>query len=112
MVRRHPRSTPIVSLIPSSTLFRSLDCGGSPQAAGLRPRSPELGLCRGPADIPALRAVAAIRASERGLQQLRLRRPARLRAHIRSEEHTSDLQSLMRNSYAVFCLIIKKRTLD
>src|SRR3546814_2884984 len=28
----------------------------------------------------------------------------RLQAHIRSEEHTSELQSLMRTSYAVFCL--------
>src|SRR3546814_1098945 len=30
-------------------------------------------------------------------------------AGIRSEEHTSELQSLMRNSYAVFCLQKKKR---
>src|SRR3546814_6044302 len=33
---------------------------------------------------------------------------AEKRDHIRSEEHTSELQSLMRNSYAVFCL--KKKT--
>src|SRR3546814_8373818 len=33
---------------------------------------------------------------------------ARLPEHARSEEHTSELQSLMRNSYAVFCL--KKKT--
>src|SRR3546814_3258599 len=37
-----------------------------------------------------------------------------LRGHpvvgIRSEEHTSELQSLMRNSYAVFCLKKKKKT--
>src|SRR3546814_2919395 len=31
------------------------------------------------------------------------------RVHVRSEEHTSELQSLMRNSYAVFCLTNKKR---
>src|SRR3546814_6097679 len=31
------------------------------------------------------------------------------RARLRSEEHTSELQSLMRNSYAVFCLQKKKR---
>src|SRR3546814_10082171 len=30
-------------------------------------------------------------------------------AHIRSEEHTSELQSLMRSSYAVFCLKKKKK---
>src|SRR3546814_3867047 len=32
------------------------------------------------------------------------------RTSLRSEEHTSELQSLMRNSYAVFCLTIQKRT--
>src|SRR3546814_8012929 len=31
-------------------------------------------------------------------------------ASVRSEEHTSELQSLMRNSYAVFCLKKKKKT--
>src|SRR3546814_7988288 len=34
---------------------------------------------------------------------------ARCRAHVRSEEHTSELQSLMRISYAVFCLKKKKK---
>src|SRR3546814_3962297 len=34
-------------------------------------------------------------------QAARIGRPAR---HVRSEEHTSELQSLMRSSYAVFCL--------
>src|SRR3546814_5785658 len=36
--------------------------------------------------------------------------PDRSRVTLRSEEHTSELQSLMRISYAVFCLKIKKRT--
>src|SRR3546814_10375957 len=34
----------------------------------------------------------------------------RRRQRVRSEEHTSELQSLMRNSYAVFCLKKKKKT--
>src|SRR3546814_8263404 len=34
--------------------------------------------------------------------------PDRLAAAVRSEEHTTELQSLMRNSYAVFCLTKKK----
>src|SRR3546814_6934650 len=34
------------------------------------------------------------------------------RALYRSEEHTSELQSLMRNSYAVFCLKKKKKNID
>src|SRR3546814_2105019 len=36
------------------------------------------------------------------------RRPPELIVDVRSEEHTSELQSLMRNSYAVFCLKKKK----
>src|SRR3546814_8866436 len=42
--------------------------------------------------------------------QRALRRVVALGPHIRSEEHTSELQSLMRNSYAVFCLKNKKTT--
>src|SRR3546814_2152660 len=37
------------------------------------------------------------------------RKHRRLRESLRSEEHTSELQSLMRTSYAVFCLKKKKR---
>ena len=51
---------------------RELGGGGPPQAAGLRPRPAELGLCRPPPDLPALRAVAALRASRRRLPQFRL----------------------------------------
>src|SRR3546814_3641070 len=44
----------------------------------------------------------------RVIEQLRLNKPTQLRNLVpsleRSEEHTSELQSLMRNSYAVFCL--------
>src|SRR3546814_3143047 len=38
--------------------------------------------------------------------------PPRKRERLRSEEHTSELQSLMRISYAVFCLKKKKETLN
>ena len=55
---------------------RELGGRGPPQAAGLRARPPELRLCRPPADVPALRAVAALRAPRRRLPQLRLGRPA------------------------------------
>src|SRR3546814_10536273 len=40
------------------------------------------------------------------------RRAATQPLHNRSEEHTSELQSLMRNSYAVFCLKKKKQKQD
>src|SRR3546814_6008628 len=79
MLRRPPRSTRTDTLFPYTTLVRS---------AG-RPRH------RGP-DRPC-----RLRQPRRGRHRGRLRRPRPAR---RSEEHTSELQSLMRISYAVFCL--------
>ena len=58
---------------------RRLAGGRPPQAARLRARPPELRLRRPPADVPALRAVAAVRAPERRLPVVRLGRPARPR---------------------------------
>src|SRR3546814_7013883 len=49
---------------------------------------------------------ARLPAAERGLPDAE----RRLRQRARSEEHTSELQSLMRTSYAVFCLKNKKQT--
>src|SRR3546814_1187761 len=79
MIRRPPRSTRTDTLFPYTTLFRS----------SLRPgvAAVHLGQSR-----PA--AATRLRAGDGG-------RPA---GQIRSEEHTSELQSLMRISYAVFCL--------
>src|SRR3546814_5851035 len=48
------------------------------------------------------------------VEQLQSRHPVGLRLHapsVRSEEHTSELQALMRNSYGVFCLKKKNRTI-
>src|SRR3546814_3944848 len=50
----------------------------------------------------------ALRAFEAAARHLNFTR-AGLELHVRSEEHTSELQSLMRNSYAVFCLKKKKQ---
>src|SRR3546814_3446522 len=55
----------------------------------------------------ALRACIRQIASGSGQQALHFDRPRRVRRE-RSEEHTSELQSLMRISYAVFCLKKKK----
>src|SRR3546814_3991227 len=69
-----------------------------------------IGRCRRIADFGQIRRIAAIG----GLTQRRIVRArsiARSRARVRarrSEEHTSELQSLMRISYAVFCLKKKK----
>src|SRR3546814_1023770 len=89
MIRRPPRSTRTDTLFPYTTLFRSD-----------RPRLPDPP-DRDPGRRPADR-----------VQGLRREGPARARHDLdqahRSEEHTSELQSLMRISYAVFCLKKKK----
>src|SRR3546814_5989118 len=84
MIRRPPRSTRTDTLFPYTTLFRSRPAGGSGGGGRLRPR-------------------------RRAARRSRPRQPARCRCHRRSEEHTSELQSLMRISYAVFCLKKKKK---
>src|SRR3546814_3189375 len=79
MIRRPPRSTRTDTLFPYTTLFRS---------HGVRP-SPELG---GPIEEPAGLTFPPRWGRQRDLRT------------CRSEEHTSELQSLMRISYDVFCL--------
>src|SRR3546814_2771404 len=97
MIRRPPRSTRTDTLVPDTTLCRSHVRPAL--AAGVR------GHGFGEVD----RAVAAAGAAEGdgdvaariGFQA---RQPVVEEAADRSEEHTSELQSLMRTSYAVFCL--------
>src|SRR3546814_8994051 len=64
---------------------------GDPQQPGRAEHAAERGIGRGPA-IGQTHPMA------------RRRRTSDKRTHLRSEEHTSELQSLMRISYAVFCL--------
>src|SRR3546814_3206239 len=89
MIRRPPRSTRTDTLFPYTTLFRSADQGrsGAQRRTVRRDRRARL-------RDPLFGARRAARAA-RGQDQ-------------RSEEHTSELQSLMRISYAVFCLKKKK----
>src|SRR3546814_7632175 len=98
MIRRPPRSTRTDTLFPYTTLFRSPTRGkrGVHRRGRLRelPRVRRPGLPLAPARGRVGVAVAA----------LHLRHDGR-----RSEEHTSELQSLMRISYAVFCLKKKKQ---
>src|SRR3546814_2614569 len=91
MIRRPPRSTRTDTLFPYTTLFRS-----PPLRAGRPPGHAADRDCA-VTDAPSAGARA------RGLSSRR-RAPSRRR----SEEHTSELQSLMRISYAVFCLKKKK----
>src|SRR3546814_7582631 len=87
MIRRPPRSTRTDTLFPYTTLFRS---------AGERRRENHrnevaIGLVR------YARIEEPVHHQSRGVDQ----------NGVRSEEHTSELQSLMRISYAVFCLTKK-----
>src|SRR3546814_5556154 len=97
MIRRPPRSTRTDTLLPYTTLFRSLslaDCLAWFQALELSGAKKEI----------ADRIVREIEARLQFLNNVGLN----YLSLDRSEEHTSELQSLMRISYAVFCL--KKKT--
>src|SRR3546814_5776294 len=103
MIRRPPRSTRTDTLFPYTTLFRSRDRrqfrGGSGAAF---PRGER---CMKKVTNLAFIRAQPVRSAELG---------GRLRRLVarRSEEHTSELQSLMRISYAVFCLKQKKTNDD
>src|SRR3546814_3707063 len=109
MIRRPPRSTRTDTLFPYTTLFRSAGKlvlqpfdGGKIEVVGRLVEEKNVGLRREHARKGSAPGLAA-------------RKPAGLllarQAEIRSEEHTSELQSLMRISYAVFCLK-KKRNVN
>src|SRR3546814_2161069 len=96
MIRRPPRSTRTDTLFPYTTLFRS------PPSAGANGCASAAG-CRS----VRRRYPPAVRYAPRRAFPLR---PDETPRAPRSEEHTSELQSLMRISYAVFCLKKKKNT--
>src|SRR3546814_8245741 len=107
MIRRPPRSTRSDTLFPYTTLFRSpCDAAGRLQRCrnkGYCPPAPPPG-----SPLPARRSIpGAASATPCHAPVLRWRR-SHPPAERRSEEHTSELQSLMRISYAVFCLKKKK----
>src|SRR3546814_10849167 len=122
MIRRPPRPTRTDTLFPYTTLFRS---SVAHRHLRLVQRSRIQGLLR-------LRAAGVVAVAQRRVVTIALGRlpvagdrrvfllpRGRLLAFascgllrlpgFRSEEHTSELQSLMRNSYAVFCLKKKKQ---
>src|SRR3546814_1224552 len=112
MIPRPPRSTRTDTLFPYTTLFRSSSCRScSPRPptrcwncspGGIAKRRFEAGPpCPVPAAPPGSRNLHA------GSGQKCCAGRAR-NLCLRSEEHTSELQSLMRISYAVFCLKKKK----
>src|SRR3546814_7832740 len=88
MIRRPPRSTRTDTLFPYTTLFRSHRPAAAQRSRAVleRPRA----RCGLPAAAP--------------IDHARLLHHRAAAGGRRSEEHTSELQSLMRLSYAVFCL--------
>src|SRR3546814_6919683 len=112
MIRRPPRSTRTDTLFPDTTLFRSV-AGGIP--AWLRehgPRFDSVIACRhyvAREFLPLLHKHAPQAQLVFDTVDLHYLRESRAAEIARSEEHTSELQSLMRISYAVFCLQKKKK---
>src|SRR3546814_2825257 len=95
MIRRPPRSTRTDTLFPDTTLFRSL-------LNSFNNKLVNVGTCSCPTinqEGPHIASIHNARA------QIHI---GKFLVRLRSEEHTSELQSLMRISYAVFCL--KKKT--
>src|SRR3546814_4099528 len=111
MYRRPPRSTRTATLFPSTTLFRSSRFRAvSRQTSTIgrhdNRRSVTL-VNHAERAVPVLVSVSPERFGD-ARQRLRGRLGRRAIVGQRSEEHTSELQSLMRISYAVFCLKKKK----
>src|SRR3546814_10024212 len=101
MIRRPPRSTRTDTLFPYTTLFRSARLDRVSDRGDLR-RGGHHPLCAGVVHSAAPRLRQLPRGHRRG--------GGAGVTQDRSEEHTSELQSLMRISYAVFCLKKKKKT--
>src|SRR3546814_9802909 len=95
MIRRPPRSTRTNTLFPYTTLFRSPRRGAALGRDRVRAHQQK----------PSPRYGYGARADHGRQEALCEISPAMDQAKpVRSEEHTSELQSLMRISYAVFCL--------
>src|SRR3546814_3212090 len=114
MIRRPPRSTRTDTLFPYTTLFRSNF--GMPKPEGYRKALRLMKLAE-KFNLPILTfidtpgAYPGIDAAERNQSEAIARNLFELsKLRTRSEEHTSELQSLMHISYAVFCL--KKKTFN
>src|SRR3546814_4373834 len=103
MIRRPPRSTRTDTLFPYTTLFRSIPIRRILDR-NLALLSPEEGSSSLPRNNACRYQMSRAEARE-------MTTPVHLcQFRVRSEEHTSELQSLMRISYAVFCLKKKRHT--
>src|SRR3546814_7264456 len=105
MIRRPPRSTRTDTLFPYTTLFRSLAAVGAVVATGGTLLAVIAGAALAGSAGGLIGSVLAKRLGEHHAQYLH----EQIVRGGRSEEHTSELQSLMRISYAVFCLKKKNK---
>src|SRR3546814_1941634 len=108
MIRRPPRSTRTDTRVPYTTLFRSAHY--EPQLASRHARVPH-GVP--PSDLDIMTVDDYRHLGQSGTLQLQFFNDRLYQLEFepqdRSEEHTSELQSLMRISYAVFCLKKKNK---
>src|SRR3546814_6448252 len=115
MIRRPPRSTRTDTLFPYTTLFRSAQRHPQPRSpaapTAAQPDYPAQLLSPDPRNFRATRQEEPPTTPTTHAPKQAAETPRQTSVQtIRSEEHTSELQSLMRISYAVFCL--KKNTSD
>src|SRR3546814_1713013 len=131
MRRRPPSSTRTDTRLPYTTLFRSVAAASRRPSIPLRDNDPSRRASKrkhqmmtdDPVDLDEHRGMAAQMATEKRRERhhqfevsqtiLKFRQDELGRLLVaRSEEHTSELQSLMRISYAVFCLKKKKSIIN
>src|SRR3546814_8098287 len=115
MIRRPPRATRTDTLFPYTTLFRSDHAVEVEEHAVAQANIEAVVAVERRPHVDARTHRAEALAQQRVPRRRRLvergvvaRQPGVRRGLVRSEEHTSELQSLMRISYAVFCLKKKK----
>src|SRR3546814_9098898 len=109
MIARPPKSTRTDTLCPDTTLFRSKESLMEPiDIVDLKSRGPSNRLEE--MRLELFDKVNALGIGGQGLGGLTTVLDIKIKDYpTRSEEHTSELQSLMRISYAVFCLKQKKK---
>src|SRR3546814_1793962 len=103
MIRRPPRSTRTDTLFPYTTLFRSIR--STFRLLFCVAKTLETLDVRVSGGVLVLLQFQLIARADGGRSRIGFHHPIE---RLRSEEHTSELQSLMRISYAVFCLKKKK----
>src|SRR3546814_5029704 len=121
MIRRPPRSTRTDTLFPYTTRFRSPERIVIGQQEyrrvleaiqNLPPRAREAFQYHRFENLTYQAIAQRMGISKEAVKGLMHRALVRIVDEMRSEEHTSELQSLMRISYAVFCLKKKKHTVN